>query len=102
MAMLAHRRNNLIDDDIIHEIGTHGAGKTQIIRLHRRRTMRKDRRTAAFGEAHQIDGDISFASLHERRNVCVALPADIYEPVKSPVKARAHWTNIVRTEIYTN
>ncbi len=100
--MLAHRRNNLIGDDVIHEIGTHGAGKTQIIRLHRRRPVGKNRRTAAFGEAHQIDSDIGFVSLHERRNVRIAFPADIDEPVKSSVKPRAHGTAIIRTERYRN
>jgi hypothetical protein len=64
--------------------------------------MGEDPRTAAFGKAHQIDGDIDFNLPHGFGNFGVAFSANIDEPVKGPIEARPHRTAVVGTERYRN
>src|SRR5882672_2805354 len=100
MAILALRYNNSIGDEIIHEVGAHGAGKAEIIRLNRGRPMGKNPRTAAFGKAHQVDGDIDFHLLDESGNIRIAFPADVDEAVKGTSHACPHRTAVIGTERY--
>src|SRR5437763_1915931 len=100
MAMLTLRYNDSIGDEIIHEFGADGAGEAEIIRLNRGRPMGKNPGTAALGKAHQVDGDVRFDVLHERRDVRIALPTHVDEAVKGTREARPHRTAVVGTEGY--
>jgi hypothetical protein len=78
-----------IRDDIIHEGGAHGAGKSQIIHLNGRRPAGEYARPHHAEIAVQIDQDVDFRAADEIGDRLVRLRRNIGENVESGFEARA-------------
>src|SRR5215471_7530315 len=98
IAFLLTWDDGAIRDDIVDVLGSHRSGKAEIIDGHGRRAPRENFRPAAFGESHQIDGDIDLPLADEPRDVEIALLAHIEKMRARGSDPSAHRAFIIWTE----
>ena len=80
--LLAIWNDERIDDNVVDEIGSHGGGITEIAHLHRRRTVRRDRRPGVMSVALEIDQDVDLVGMDPRCGLVVRQRVNIDKPVE--------------------
>src|SRR5262249_9718799 len=89
-----------IGDDVIDEIGRHGARVPEVVDLNRRWAARQDPGAGFLGEPFEVDGDIDVQLADQPRDVVIARAAHLDELVESGLETLAHWLSMLAAEGY--
>ena len=89
-ALLIHGQHGRIRQDIIQEIGTHGAGIAKIADLHRRQPRSEGRKPRILGVALQINGNINSRLARCGDDRAIGKPRAVMEMIHRGAGAGAH------------
>jgi hypothetical protein len=81
-----------IGDDVVDSLRTHGAGRAEIVHLHRCRGSR------AFGIARQIDQNVDLGRVDKARNLCVGHASRVDKSRKCRLKPPPHRRTVIRSD----